>query len=153
QQTQMRRDIATWETQIKASEKQTLHAYILYGDLYYQTPGGLNKTEYDSNAREARPASGTSPSAIQPKAAIFQKTFAAGLSNHYSFNSHWQNTTTVYGAYTDFTNPGIRVYEYRQEPHFGGRTAFQYRTDVGIGDLQLNFGAEGQKGFFETRDF
>jgi len=153
QQTRMRRDIATWETLIKSSEKQTIHAYLLYGDLYYQTPGGLNKAEYDSNAREARPASGTSPSAIQAKAAIYQKNFTAGFSNEYHFNSHWQNTSSVYGAYTDFTNPGIRVYEYRQEPHFGGRTAFQYKTELGIGSLQVNFGGEAQKGFFETRDY
>lgn len=153
QQTQMRRDIATWETLIKSSEKQTIHAYLLYGDLYYQTPGGLNKAEYDSNARMARPASGTSPSAIQAKAAIYQKNFTAGFSNEYRFNGHWQNTSSVYGAYTDFTNPGIRVYEYRQEPHFGGRTAFQYKTRLGFGSLQVNFGAEAQKGFFETRDY
>jgi len=153
QQTHMRRDIATWETQIKSSEKQTIHAYLLYGDLYYQTPGGLSRKEYDSNARMARPAAGASPSAIQSKAAIYQKNFTAGFSNEYRFNTHWQNTSSVYGAYTDFTNPGIRVYEYRQEPHFGGRTAFQYRTELGIGSLQMNFGAEAQKGFFETRDY
>jgi len=153
QQTRMRRDIATWETLIKSSEKQTIHAYLLYGDLYYQTPGGLNKAEYDSNARMARPAAGTSPSAIQAKAAIDQKNFTAGFANEYRFNAHWQNTSSVYGAYTDFTNPGIRVYEYRQEPHFGGRTAFQYKTALGFGTLQVNFGAEAQKGFFETRDY
>jgi iron complex outermembrane receptor protein len=153
QQTQMRRDVATWETQIKASEKQTIHAYMLYSDLFYQTPGGLNKAEYDSNAREARPPAGGQPGAIQAKAAIYQKNFTAGFSNEYHFNAHWQNTSSVYGAYTDFTNPGIRVYEYRQEPHLGGRTAFQYKTDLGIGDLQVNFGAEAQKGFFETRDY
>ena len=153
QQTRMRRDIATWETQIKASEKQTIHAYLLYGDLYYQTPGGLNQKEYDSNARMARPAAGGQPGAIQARAAIEQKNFTAGFSNEYHFNTHWQNTSSVYGAYTDFTNPGIRVYEYRQEPHFGGRTAFQYKTELGIGSLQVNFGAEAQKGFFETRDY
>ncbi|HVU98995.1 MAG TPA: TonB-dependent receptor [Puia sp.] len=153
QQTRMRRDIATWETLIKSSERQTIHAYLLYGDLHYQTPGGLNKAEYDSNARMARPAAGTSPSAIQAQAAIYQKNFTAGFANEYRFNAHWQNTSSVYGAYTDFTNPGIRVYEYRQEPHFGGRTAFQYKTALGFGTLQLNFGAEAQKGFFETRDY
>ncbi|HEY4109892.1 TonB-dependent receptor [Puia sp.] len=153
QQTRMRRDIATWETQIKTSEKQTIHAYMLYGDLYYQTPGGLNQAEYDSNARMARPPVGTQPGAIQAQAAIFQKNFTAGISNEYHFNAHWQNTSSVYGAYTDFTNPGIRVYEYRQEPHFGGRTAFQYKSELGIGNLQVNFGAEAQKGFFETRDY
>src|ERR1700748_300710 len=43
QQTQMRRDVGSWETQLRASDKQTIHAYMLYSDLYYQTPGGLTK--------------------------------------------------------------------------------------------------------------
>ena len=153
QQTQMRRDIASWETQIKTSEKQTLHAYMLYGDLYYQTPGALTLTEYNKDPRQARPAVGTQPSAIQARAAIFQKNFTAGFSNEYRFDEHWSNTTAVYGAYTDFTNPGIRVYEVRQEPHFGGRTVFQYKTDLGSSSLQINAGAEAQRGFFETRDY
>jgi iron complex outermembrane receptor protein len=153
QQTQMRRDIATWETQVKTSEKQTLHAYILYGDLYYQTPGGLTLAEYKKDPRQARPAAGTQPGAVQARAAIFQKNFTAGFSSDYRLNDHWQNTTSVYGAYTDFTNPGIRVYEVRQEPHFGGRTVFRYSTQLGSGSLQVNAGAEAQRGFFETRDY
>ncbi len=153
QQTQMRRDVGSWETEIKASDKQTIHAYMLYSDLYYQTPGGLTQTEYNKDPRMARPPAGGQPGAVQAQAAIFQKNFTAGFGNTWHFNDHWQNTTAVYGAYTDFTNPGIRVYEYRQEPHFGGRTVFQYKTDLGFGRLQLNAGAEAQKGFFETRDY
>jgi iron complex outermembrane receptor protein len=153
QQTQMRRDVASWETLLKASDRQTLHAYILYSDLYYQTPGALTLAEYNKDPRIARPGSATQPGAIQAKAAIFQKNFTAGFSNEYYFNDHWQNTTAVYGAYTDFTNPGIRVYEMRQEPHFGGRTVLQYKTEIGATQLQLNAGAEAQKGFFETRDY
>ena len=153
QQTQMRRDVGSWETEIKASDKQTIHAYMLYSDLYYQTPGGLTQTEYSKNPRMARPPAAGQPGAVQAQAAIFQKNFTAGFGNTWHFNDHWQNTTAVYGAYTDFTNPGIRVYEYRQEPHFGGRTVFQYKTDLGVGHLQLNAGAEAQKGFFETRDY
>ncbi|HEV3325744.1 MAG TPA: TonB-dependent receptor [Puia sp.] len=153
QQTQMRRDIGSWETLLKSSDKQTIHAYMLYSDLYYQTPGGLTEAQYNQNPRMARPPAGASPGAVQAKAAIFQKNFTAGISNQYRFNEHWQNTTAVYGAYTDFTNPGIRVYEYRQEPHFGGRTVFQYKTELGSSILQVNAGAEAQKGFFETRDY
>jgi iron complex outermembrane receptor protein len=153
QQTQMRRDIGSWETLIKSSDKQTIHAYMLYSDLYYQTPGGLTEAEYNKDPRMARPPAGTSPGAVQAKAAIFQKNFTAGFSNEYRFSEHWRNTTAVYGAYTDFTNPGIRVYENRQEPHFGGRTVFQYKTELGSSTLQVNAGAEAQKGFFETRDY
>jgi iron complex outermembrane receptor protein len=153
QQTQMRRDVGSWETMLRPGDRQTIHAYILYSDLYYQTPGGLTEAEYDSAPRMARPPKGATPGAVQAKAAIFQKNFTAGISNTYRFSDHWQNTTAVYGAYTDFTNPGIRVYEYRQEPHFGGRTVVQYKTDWGASTLQVNAGAEAQKGFFETRDY
>ena len=152
-QTQMRRDIGSWETLLKSTDKQTIHAYILYGDLYYQTPGALTITEYNKDPRAARPAAGGSPGAVQAQAAIFQKNFTAGFSNEYRFSEHFQNTTAVYGAYTDFSNPGIRVYELRQEPHFGGRSVFRYTTAIGGSSLLVNAGAEAQRGFFETRDY
>ncbi len=153
QQTRMRRDLGSWETLLKATEKQTIHAYILYSDLYYQTPGALTLAEYNKDPRMARPPVGTQPGAVAARAAIYQKNFTAGFSNEYHFNEHWQNTTAVYGAYTDFVNPGVRVYEIRQEPHFGGRTVFQHKKQLNGDSLQVNFGAEGQKGFFETRDY
>jgi len=152
-QSKMRRDIVTWESLLKASDKQSLHAYMSYSDLYYQTPGGLTLAQYNADPKQARPSSGSQPGAIQNKAAIYQKIFIAGLSNEYRFNENWQNTTSVYGSYTDFTNPGIRVYEIRKEPHFGGRSVFEYKKQIGGTGLQLNFGTEAQKGFFNTRDY
>ncbi len=153
QQAAMRRDIATWESLLKVNNKQTLHAYMSYSDLYYQTPGGLTLAQYNADPKQARPGSGSQPGAIQNKAAIYQKIFLAGFSNEYEFNDHWHNTTSLYGSYTDFTNPGIRVYELRKEPHFGGRSVFEYKKQIGNTSLQLNFGTEAQKGFFNTRDY
>src|SRR5664279_1907875 len=152
-QAKMRRDIATWESLLKAGAKQNLHAYMSYSDLYYQTPGGLTLAQYNENPKQARPSSGTQPGAVQNNAAIYQKIFLAGFSNEYRFNENWHNTTSIYGSYTDFTNPGIRVYEYRKEPHFGGRSVFEYKKQIGNTNLQLNFGTEAQKGFFNTRDY
>ncbi len=147
QQTQMHRDIFSWENAVKASDKQTLRAFIFYGDLYYQTPGALTKKQYDSNAVQSRPGAG------KAQAAIFQKTIIGGFSNEYNFCDNWQNTTAIYGTYTDFINPGLRVYELRKEPHFGGRSVFQFKKKIDETTLQLNFGAEAQKGFFNTRDY
>jgi iron complex outermembrane receptor protein len=152
-QTKMRKDVATWESLLKVNDRQSLHAFISYSDFYYQTPGGLTLAQYNANPKQARPQAGTQPGAVQNKAAIFQKIFITGFSNDYRFNEHFQNTTSVYGAYTDFTNPGIRVYEFRKEPHFGGRSVFTYKKQMGETALQLNFGAEAQKGFFNTKDF
>jgi iron complex outermembrane receptor protein len=153
QQAAMRRDIATWESSLSINKKQTLHAYMSYSDLYYQTPGGLTLAQYNADPKQARPGSGSQPGAVQNKATIYQKIFLAGFSNEYEFNDHWHNTTSLYGSYTDFTNPGIRVYEFRKEPHFGGRSVFEYKKQLGNTGLQLNFGTEAQKGFFNTRDY
>jgi len=152
-QTNMRRDVASWESLMKINVHQTFHAYMLYADLFYQTPGALTVSEYVANSKQARPRAGTSPSAVENKAAIYQKNFTVGFSNEYHFNTNWQNTTSVYGAYTDFTNPGIRVYEKRKEPHFGGRSVFQYDKETGGNKYQLNAGIEAQKGFFNTKDY
>jgi iron complex outermembrane receptor protein len=139
QQAKMRKDIATWENVLKISGKQTLHTYMSYGDLYYQTPGGLNLAQYHADPKQARPGSGSQPGAVQNKASIYQKTFLVGFTNEYEFNDHWHNTTSLYGSYTDFTNPGIRVYELRKEPHFGGRSVFEYKRQIGKTSFQLDF--------------
>jgi len=151
--TSMRRDIINWETLLKSSEHQQLSTYLSYGDLYYQTPGGLNQAEYNANPKAARPKVGATPSADQAKAAIYQKTIIAGVSNTYSFCDHLENTSSVYGAYTRIQNPTFRNYELRNEPHFGGRTVFTYKKNIEDTYIQVSAGAEGQKGFFKTEDF
>ncbi|MBO9200248.1 MULTISPECIES: TonB-dependent receptor [Niastella] len=151
--TRMRRDIATWETQFKANDKQQLSASVLYGDLYYQTPGGLTAAQYHDNPRAARPAAGAFPSAQDAQAAIYQKTFLAGLDHQYRFTENFQNTTVVYGAFSNIKNPTFRNYERRSEPHFGGRTLFTLNKQWQQTNLQVSFGGEGQRGFFNTKTF
>ncbi len=147
--TNLRRDIASWESVLKNTDRQTLSTYAFYGDLYYQTPGALNLAEYKANPRQSRPAVGATPSATQAQAAIYQKTFMAAITNSYRFSPVFQNTTNFYGAYTNYVNPTFRNYEYRSEPHFGGRTIFNYTKD----GFHLSFGGEAQKGFFQTQDY
>jgi iron complex outermembrane recepter protein len=151
--TNMRRDVVSWQTQIKANEKQQLSASLLYGDLYYQTPGALTRAEYTANPKGARPAAGVLPSADQARAGIYQKTFLAGVTNEYHFSEHFENTTTVYGAFSQIKNPTFRNYERRSEPHFGGRTVFKWDHQFTNSALQILFGSEAQKGFFNTKTY
>ena len=123
-QAKTRRDIATWESLLKVSDKQSLHAYMSYSDLYYQTPGGLTLAQYNADPKQARPGAGSQPGAVQNKAAVYQKIFIAGFSNEYKFSENWQNTTSVYGSYTDFINPGIRVYEIPERASFWRQKCF-----------------------------
>lgn len=151
--TAMRRDIASWETRSRISDKEQLSTTVMYGDLFYETPGGLTAAEYMKNPRSARPAAGGFPSAAQARAAIYQKTFLAGIRHQYQFSEQLQNTTVVYGAFSLIKNPTFRNYEKRTEPHAGARTVFSWQRPVGHSALQVLFGGEAQRGFFNTKTF
>lgn len=151
--TAMRRDVLTWDLTAKANEKSSLQAHFLYADLYYQTPGALKLKEYDSIPKASRPAGAGFPSADKAKAAFYLKTFIAGFSYHHQYNDHWKNVTAVYGTYTDIKNPAIRNYELRTEPHFGGRTVFQYNKNINNSLFTFNAGAEFQQSFNTQRDY
>jgi len=149
--TNLRRDVFSWQTKLRLNGVDEINGFILYGDLYYQTPGALTLAEYDADPKAARPAAGIFPGAEQAKAAIFQKTFFAGTSLQHYFSSQWRNTTAVYGAFTQLRNPTIRNYGRSSEPHVGGRTNFQFEMNTSLINWKWNTGAELQKGFTSVR--
>jgi iron complex outermembrane recepter protein len=151
EQSAMKREVFSYESKIKAGEHDALNVFFLYGDLDYQTPGALTKAQYLANPRSARPAAGGFPGAIAARAAIRQKTFLSGFSNHYQINSKFENMVALYGAFSQIRNPAIRNFEKRNEPHFGGRTMFKYNEQIGTSKLKVVFGAEAQQGFSNVK--
>ncbi|MBK8609783.1 MAG: TonB-dependent receptor [Chitinophagaceae bacterium] len=151
QQTKSRKDNLSFVTQYKISEKQQITGSVLYNNLFYETPGGLNQTQFLADPTQARPAAGASPGAIETKAAIYQKNFTIGLNQRYSFNSAFKNSTTIFGTFNQIKNPSIRNYEQRSEPGFGGRTSFIYEKKINEVNIQLVAGAELQYAFFNTQ--
>ena len=145
--TKMQRDVFTWDATLKSSEKHSLKTHFLYSDLFYQTPGALTKGEYDVNPKASRPAAGANPSAVIAKATIYQKTFLAGITYAQLITSNFKNTTSLYGAFSKIKNPTFRNYEIRSEPHFGGRTLFNYSIQLPLAKFNYHVGAEFQKGF------
>ena len=151
--TRMHRDLLNWQMKIATSKKDELKFTVLFGDLYYQTPGALTKTEYDANGRAARPKAGTSPSADSAKAAIFQKMFLAGITNEYRFSDAFTNRTTIFSSTVDLKNPTFRNYEKRKEPQWGARTVFKWNKPINLSTLQIIFGGDLQSGSFRTTDY
>jgi len=151
EQSAMNREVLSYESKIKAGSKDELNVFFLYGDLDYQTPGGLTKAQFTANPRAARPAGGGFPGAVQAQATIRQKTFLSGFSNRYQFSSKFENVIALYGAFSQIRNPTIRNYEKRNEPHFGGRTVFKYNEHLGTSDLKIVFGAEAQQGYSNVK--
>ena len=142
QNTRLRRDVLQWNGSARLSEKDKLDWILMYADMYYQTPGGLTLQQMQADPRQARPGTPAAPGAAEQKAAIYNKTPFAGLSNQHKFNEHWSNITSVMLAYTDFKNPFITNYEARKESNAGLRTKMVYHTVAGKHDLKFIAGME-----------
>jgi len=158
-QTKMRRDNFSWISQLNISDQQQITASLLFTDMYYQTPGALTLAEFATNPKAARPAGGGFPSAVNAKAAIYQKNILAAFTNQYNISPTFKNTTTIYGAFAEIKNPAIRNYERRHEPGFGSRTVFTFtKKSTGSGgqddtEWRLVGGGEFQQGYFNTEVF
>lgn len=151
--TRLKHRLAAYETTVRLNGKEKLNAFFHYSDLYYQTPGALTEAQFNKNPRASRPASGAFPSSEENQAAVHQKTFLLGIKHSYRFTKTLKNTTALYGAYTDFVNPTVRNYEFRKEPHFGGRTTFHYRRPGKTIQCSYWLGGEFQQGYLGQQDF
>jgi iron complex outermembrane recepter protein len=146
-QSSLRRDVHSWTGLFKMNENKYLKVCYLYGDLFYETPGGLTKAEYDANPKASRPAGGGFPSAEQAKASIRQRMFLTGVSYVQHFASRWENKTVLYGMFTELRNPAIRNYGKNSEPHVGGRTLFTFTQPFEESLFNFIIGGEWQEGF------
>jgi iron complex outermembrane receptor protein len=150
QQTAMRRDALNLELQFQLANKTILRSTSFFTDLFYQTPGGLTKAQYDVDPRQARLAvAGVNPlpSAIEQRAAVYNQTFYSGLMLDHQWNENWSTRAGFFGSTTDFKNPAINNYENRTENNWGGRMENQtYFGDVI--KTTITFGGEFQ--FFNS---
>ena len=149
--TKVKRSVFSWDTKFELNQKQSIRTFLMYADLFYQTPGGLTPAEFAANPKQARPAVGAFPSSEKANASVHQKTFFGGFSHEFSITESFKNITTLYGAFSQFANAAVRNYERRSEPHAGGRTVFAFTPKIVLGELKLIAGAELQKGWYNLR--
>jgi iron complex outermembrane receptor protein len=146
-QSELKRDVLSWVGNFKINENKLLKLSFLYGDLFYETPGGLTKAEFDANPRAARPAGGGFPGAEQAKASIRQRMFLTGISYDQHFAPRWENKSVLYGMFTELRNPTIRNYGKNSEPHAGTRTLFTFSQPYNENLFRFIIGGEWQEGF------
>ncbi len=146
-QTAMRRDALNGDIIFTLGSKSTLTASLFYTDLFYETPGGLTRAQYDEDPRQARPPRTSPPpqlGAVDAKAAVTNKTGYAGIIYDYDWNDQWSSRTGIYGSITSFENPTIRNYESRDEDNAGARHETSYTFDQNSWNGKITFGAEYQ---------
>ncbi|MCW5910622.1 MAG: TonB-dependent receptor plug domain-containing protein [Cyclobacteriaceae bacterium] len=153
EQTRMARDQLTSTFRFSLSDKEQLETAIFYTDLYYQTPGGLTLPEYNTNPRQARPAAGVSPGAVEQNASVSLRSFYTGVSHQYHFSKNFHNRTGVFGNFVQFNNAAIRNYEHRAEQNFGVRSVTDFSFAAKGWQVRLIGGGEYLNGFSPIKTY
>lgn len=141
EQSKLRRDMMHM-TQHYQSKKSSVHFFQWYGDLKYETPGGLTADQLSKNPRQARPAAGRLPGAVEQQAGIYNKTLMIGSGYEYDFSSRWSMDIKLHGWYTDFKNPFITNFETRFENNISIRPELKYFKSLSQGNLEWTSGLE-----------
>jgi len=118
----MRRNVVEIEGLLFAQSNRTIEGSLLYTDLFYQIPGGLNEEQFAENPRQARPRSADQNSSIDHQMVLFK------IGQDYDFNSQWRNNTQVFGTYREFENPFILDYKQDEEARIGLRSTFEFES-------------------------
>jgi iron complex outermembrane recepter protein len=147
----MSRKVFAVRAGFELSKKTSLSLNFVHSNLFYQTPGGLNKAQYDADPTQARPRVVVPttnggffifPGAVDKKAAIYNNTSFGGITVGQDWTKDISSTLAVFGNITDFKNPAIQNYEKRDEEGWGFRNENQWKH----ANRKLMFGAEFQQG-------
>lgn len=143
EQTAMERFSAGIDWSSVISPKGTLTTSFLTSNLFYETPGGLTRAQFEQDPTQARPAAGPNPGAVEQKASV--NNISHYLSSTYEHE--WSALLLrigLMGSLTEFSNPTIRNYEKREERNLGSRAELQYTTNVGKVKSKFTLGTELQ---------
>lgn len=136
------------------SRSNQLRLLAFFTDLHYLTPGGLTERQMRENPQMARPSVGTTPSAVEQKAGIHNKTFFIGVAHEAVLSDRLSHLVSVVGSFTNYENPFITNYEIRKEKNFGIRTWFSYKDSINNNiRFQMEAGLEGQSGLYRIDNF
>lgn len=143
QQSLLHRDALQWNAKWKLSPIWNISTLVLWTGLYYQTPGGLTRAQFEANPRMARPPAGTLGGAIQQQSSIRNNTLFTGV----AFERKLNNSTSqifIQQSTVDFTNPFITNYEKRKEENLGVRLVQKWDTKLGLDRIVWSIGGEYQ---------
>ncbi|HYG51858.1 MAG TPA: TonB-dependent receptor [Flavobacteriales bacterium] len=139
--------------QFNYTPRASLRLLFFYARLKYETPGGLTRAQYESDAAMARPATPVLPGASEQHAGIDNSTFYTGILNTVSLTQNLRIVTSVFGSNSFVQNPFITNYEERTENNLGSRNWIEAGNVLKNVSLLLRTGFEVQKNFSHIRNY
>jgi len=142
----MRRFYLQGSNNWRYTKKNELSLLFFSSSLYYQTPGGLNKAQFQQDPRQARQPTATLPGAEDQKAAVYNDMLFGGITHSSQISKYVKHVISLFASSVDFRNPFITNYEERKEKNIGARTYFIFSSNRAKKiNWEYNIGAEWQQ--------
>ena len=147
-QSAMDRSIVEFNGRFRVPETaQTLTTHLMYSDLVYEIPGGLNATQFEDNPRQARPGNRFVLGSEDAQAGISHEALLGGVHWDWVLSKKWDQKISLFGSSSSFENPfnldykvdnrisggvrGLWSWESKQSTH-SERSEPRFRWDTGI---------------------
>lgn len=150
-----RKQIATINGTFERSDARKWHYLLSYFNGHLGLPGALTQTQVDADPTQANTYS------IDNNASLYRERLFAGLSFENIKGDRLKSMSSIYGSWTDKTNPYGTSASYSRNGYkeegaigAGGRTEWDYRLIQNANiDLKLHVGYELQLEHFKTKEF
>lgn len=144
----LNRQVYQSSTRLQLNDRNKITGHLLFTDLYYEIPGGLNENQLTEDPRQARPGS------ADQQASILQKTTLAGLNYTSYLSDNFSQSTWLNMTYTDFQNPFILDYKKDYNTEFAVRNEWQWDKQYNSNwESSFVFGFESQYGNNLAKNF
>ena len=139
--------------QAEYAKGRDIAANILYSDLNYGIPGGLNEAQFNSDPTQARPGNPFALGSVDANSSIKHESLLIGITHKYQITSKFYNQASVFGSFSDFENPFNFDYKKDGRKSGGIRSMYAYETPVGDTNAKFTLGTETQASSYTAQNF
>ncbi|MBO6522234.1 MAG: TonB-dependent receptor [Balneolaceae bacterium] len=128
-------------------------ANILYSDLNYGIPGGLNEAQFQNDPTQARPGNPFVLGSVDANSSIKHESLLLGVTHTYQITEKFSNEASAFGTFSDFENPFNFDYKIDSRKSGGLRSNYAYETPLGAVKAKFTLGTEMQASSYAARNF
>lgn len=139
--------------EVEYQKGRSITASVLFSELNYGIPGGLNADQFADDPTQARPGNPFVLGSVDANSSIKQEALIVGLTHDYQITDRLFNSASAFGSFSDFENPFNFDYKVDSRKSGGFRTLYKYDFFLGDTDAELNFGTEYQASSYSSRNF
>ena len=135
------------------TKNRELSASVLYSELNYGIPSGLNADRFASDPTQARLGNPFALGSVDANASIKHEVLIFGIAHDATFNNRWANSSSIFGTFSDFQNPFIFDYKIDSRKSGGFRSVFKHDLNLGNQHAEIIFGTEYHASSYSSKNF